>query len=90
MESAHVKEVMNIAIKSLYWRLQAWLWGLKWLTVMKVRGVEYAARKFDETEIHGSHRQSRTKKATIGTALAIVIMMSAIMSMSTFRRACCD
>jgi hypothetical protein len=74
---------MKIAVGSLYWRLRAQLWDMKWLTVMKVRGVEYAARKFDETEIHRGHQQFRTKKVTVGTALAMVIMMVAIMSMST-------
>jgi hypothetical protein len=74
---------MKITVGSLYWRLRARLWDMKWLTVMKVRGVEYAARKFDEAEIHRSHQQFRTKKVTVGTALAMVIMMVAIMSMST-------
>jgi hypothetical protein len=83
MESASVKEDVKIAMGSLYWRLRARLWDMKWLTVMKVRGVEYAARKFDETEIHRGHQQFRTRKVTVGTALAMVIMMIAIMSMST-------
>ena len=83
MEIAQAKEAMNIAVEYIYWRIRARLWGLKWLTIMKVRGVEYAARKFDETEIHHGQRLSRTKKATLGTALAMAIMMIAIMSMST-------
>lgn len=83
MESARAKEVMKMAMENLYWRLRARLWDMKWLTVMKVRGIEYAAKKFDETEIHRGHQQFRTKKATVGTALAMVIMMIAIMSMST-------
>ena len=82
MASARVT-VMKMAVGNFYWQLRARLWDMKWLTVMKVRGVEYAARKFDETEIHRSHHQFRTKKATVGTALAMVIMMIAIMSMST-------
>ena len=57
---------------------------MKWLTVMKIRGVEYAAKKFNETEIHRCNRQFRPKKATVLKALAIVIMGIAVMGMSTF------
>jgi hypothetical protein len=57
---------------------------MKWRTVMKIRGVEYAARGSDETEVHRCHRQFRAKKATVLKALAIVIMGIAIMCMSTF------
>jgi len=83
MESAHAKEIMDMAVGYLFWRLRAWLWGLKWLTVMNVRRVEYAAGKFDETEIHHGYQHSRTKKATLRAALAMAIMMIAMMGVST-------
>lgn len=75
---------MKMAMRILYWRLRAWLWDMKLLTVMKIRGIEYAARKFDETEIHRYHQQFRAKKATLIKALAMVIIGIAIMSMTTF------
>jgi archaellum component FlaG (FlaF/FlaG flagellin family) len=75
---------MKMAVMYLYWRFRAWLWNVKWLTVMKIRGIEYAVRKFDETEIHRCHQQFRTKKATVVKALAILIMSIAIMSMTTY------
>jgi hypothetical protein len=75
---------MKMAMRTLYWRLRAWLWDMKLLTVMKVRGIEYAARKFDGTEIHRYHQQFRTKKATVIKALAMMIIGIAIMSMTTF------
>jgi hypothetical protein len=84
MAGVRAKGMMKMAMRSLYWRLRASLWDMKWLTVMKVRGIEYAARKFDETEIHRCHLQSRTKKATVAKALAMVIISIAIMSMGTF------
>jgi hypothetical protein len=81
--------VMKMAVRNLYWRLlywrfRAWLWDVKWLMVMKIRGVEYAAGKSDETGIHGYHQQFRMRKATVLKALAIVIMGIAIMGMSAF------
>jgi hypothetical protein len=78
------KEVMKMAMRIIYWRLRAWLWDMKWQTVMKIRGVEYAARKFDETEIHRCHQQFKTKKTIVAKALAMVILSIAIMSMTTF------
>jgi len=82
MENAHIKEAMTIAFGNLYWQLRARLSDMKWLTVMKVRGVEYATRKF-ESEIHSGHHQFRTRKATLATALVMLIMIGAIMSVST-------
>jgi hypothetical protein len=76
--------VRNLYWHLVYWRFRAWLWDMKWLTVMKIRGVEYAARKSDETEIHGCHQQFRIRKATVLKALAIVTVGIAVMGMSTF------
>lgn len=72
-----------MTMRNLYWRLRAWLWDMKWLIVLKIRGSEYAARKFGELEIHGS-RQLRVKRATLAKVLAILTMSIAITSMSAF------
>jgi archaellum component FlaG (FlaF/FlaG flagellin family) len=74
---------MNIVMRNIYWRLRAWLWDMKWLAVMKIRGTEYAARKFGEAEIHGFQRQFSSRRATVAKALAMLFIGIAITSAST-------